>query len=293
MKRKKEFEANSWSQKSKSAINFYSKKKSDSKSTKKFIGSKNIETDFNRSSTNNELIYGLNSIKQCLLANKSFSKIYIDKNKIFDGEVNSLIKKSGVFVSRVPKDKLDALVKGNHQGIVGYTSPIKFISEDELIKFLNTQKTPFTLIILNGVTDVRNIGAIIRTAVCAGVAAVILDSSCGLINSETVHTSSGAIFEIKICKVRSIAHLINLLSDIKVEVIACSEKTENIIYGLDLNRSVAFLFGSEGGGIEKKHLDAAHKVVKIPMFGSVSSLNVSVATSIVVYESLRQRMTNH
>ena len=208
-------------------------------------------------------------------------------------KIESLVKdleKAGVSVNIVPFEKLNRLTRGNHQGIVALTSPVAFQSLETIVeKTLEGEKTPLFLI-LDQITDVRNFGAILRTAECTGVDAVIIQKSGGApVSGDTVKTSAGAIFKIPICKVEHIKDAIFYLQGSGIATIAATEKTQTEIYSLDLAKPLAIIMGSEGKGVSKSVLSLVDEKASLPLLGEINSLNVSVACGAFLYEVTRQR----
>lgn len=237
-------------------------------------------------------IFGIYPIKEALASNVVFDKVYIQKGAEND-KITGLMKdleKANVPISIVPYEKLNRLTKGNHQGIVALTSPVAFQSLENVVeRALESDKTPLFLI-LDQITDVRNFGAILRTAECTGVDAVIIQKSGGApVSGDTVKTSAGAIFKIPICKVEHIKDAIFYLQGSGVSTIAATEKTETEIYSLDLNKPLAIIMGSEGKGVSKSVLNLVDERASLPLLGEINSLNVSVACGAFLYEVTRQR----
>ena len=220
-------------------------------------------------------------------------KVYIQKG-ISNPKLDAIVKdleNLNTTISYVPIEKLNKLIHSNHQGIVGVTSPIEFKSLENIVeKALATEKSPLFLI-LDQISDVRNFGAILRTAECTGVSAVIIQKKGGApITGDTVKTSAGAIFNIPICKVDHIKDAIYYLQGSGISTIAATEKTESVIYDLDLKKPLAIIMGSEGKGVSKSVLAIADEKAALPMVGEINSLNVSVACGAFLYEVIRQRI---
>lgn len=233
-------------------------------------------------------IYGTHSVLEALQANKEFEKIFI-RQGFQHNEILSLMKQQSVAFSYVPEDKLDRLTKKqNHQGIVALISPISFISLEELVeKTINSN--PIYLL-LDNVTDIRNFGAISRTAECTGVAGIIIPAhGSAPVNADAIKTSAGALHRIPVCKVPHIKDAIYYLQSSGVNTVAATEKTEQTIYDLDLNQPIGIIMGSEGKGVSPSVLKITDFKAKLPMLGNISSLNVSVACGAVLYEAVRQR----
>ena len=205
-------------------------------------------------------------------------------------ELEALIRKNKLKSSYVPTQKLNRLSKKNHQGVIARISPIKFYEINQIIEKIEDKKDALILI-LDQINDVRNFGAIIRTAEVSGVDAIIIQNqSSAPINADTVKTSAGGVFNVPICKVSHIKDAIYHLKSSKIMVIAASEKAEKNIYDLSLKKSLAIIMGSEQRGISPSVLKLSDEMVKLPMFGKIESLNVSVASGIFLYEVIRQRI---
>ncbi|HNP67319.1 MAG TPA: 23S rRNA (guanosine(2251)-2'-O)-methyltransferase RlmB [Aequorivita sp.] len=237
-------------------------------------------------------IFGIYPIKEALASQVVFDKVFIQKG-IESDKIEMLIKdleKANVPVNIVPFEKLNRLTKGNHQGIVALTSPVAFQSLETVVeRALESDKKPLFLV-LDQITDVRNFGAILRTAECTGVDAVIIQKSGGApVSGDTVKTSAGAIFKIPICKVEHIKDAIFYLQGSGITTIAATEKTKTEIYALDLNKPLAIIMGSEGKGVSKSVLGLVDEKASLPLLGEINSLNVSVACGAFLYEATRQR----
>jgi len=237
-------------------------------------------------------IYGIRSVIEAINSSKDIDKVFIQtglKGTLI-GKLESLIRKNKINFSYVPTQKLDRLSKKNHQGVIARISPIKFFTMDQFGEKLAAIKNPFVLI-LDQVNDVRNFGAIIRTAEISGVDGIIIqNSSSAPINSDTIKTSAGAIFNIPICKVNHIKDAIYHLKSIDISIVSASEKANKNIYDVDFTKPVAVIMGSEQRGINKSIINLSDEVVKLPMYGKIQSLNVSVACGVFLYEVVRQRI---
>jgi 23S rRNA (guanosine2251-2'-O)-methyltransferase len=237
-------------------------------------------------------IYGIRSVIEAINSSKDIDKVFIQtglKGALI-GKLESLIRKNKINFSYVPTQKLDRLSKKNHQGVIARISPIKFLTMDQFGEKLAAIKNPFVLI-LDQVNDVRNFGAIIRTAEISGVDGIIIqNSSSAPINSDTIKTSAGAIFNIPICKVNHIKDAIYHLKSIDISIVSASEKANKNVYDVDFTKPVAVIMGSEQRGINKSIINLSDEVVKLPMYGKIQSLNVSVACGVFLYEIVRQRI---
>lgn len=240
----------------------------------------------------NTEIYGIRAVIEAINSSKDIDKVFIQtglKGKLI-GQLESLIRKNKINFSYVPTQKLDRLSKKNHQGVIARIAPIKFYTIDSFSEVIEKSNNPFVLI-LDQINDVRNFGAIIRTAEISGVDGIIIqNSSSAPVNSDTIKTSAGAIFNIPICKVNHIKDAIYHLQSMNISIISASEKSEKNIYDIDLKVPLAIIMGSEQKGINKSVINLSNESVKLPMYGKIESLNVSVACGIFLYEVVRQRI---
>ena len=240
----------------------------------------------------NTEIYGIRAVIEAINSSKDIDKVFIQtglKGKLI-GQLESLIRKNKINFSYVPTQKLDRLSKKNHQGVIARIAPIKFYTIDSFSEVIEKSNNPFVLI-LDQINDVRNFGAIIRTAEISGVDGIIIqNSSSAPVNSDTIKTSAGAIFNIPICKVNHIKDAIYHLQSMNISIISASEKSEKNIYDVDLKVPLAIIMGSEQKGINKSVINLSNESVKLPMYGKIESLNVSVACGIFLYEVVRQRI---
>lgn len=192
----------------------------------------------------------------------------------------------------VPFQKLDRLTKNNHQGAVAQISPIPYLDLDALDGLLQQKEGPALLLLLDQLSDVRNFGAIIRTAECTGVDAIIIPKSGSApVTQDTIKTSAGAAFNIPIVKVDHLKDAVFYLQALGIPLVAATEKSENAIYDLPLSGPAAIIMGAEDKGISPAILKLADHSGKLPIMGSIASLNVSVACGVFLYEAVRQRTT--
>jgi 23S rRNA (guanosine2251-2'-O)-methyltransferase len=238
------------------------------------------------------LICGRNPVVEALEEGKEISKIWLQQGTRGDleKEIRHWSKERGIPVSFVPKVKLDKMVKGNHQGIAALLSPLVFSNLESLIPHIFEQgKTPL-IVVLDGITDVRNIGAIARSAEVLGADGLVmpLDNS-GQINEETVKSSAGALLRLPVCRVKSLVTALDFLSASGIHLIAADLQGDSELYSLDLTEPIAVLLGSEGEGLSRKSLERADHRFIIPQYGHTDSLNVSVSCGIILYEATRQR----
>ena len=245
--------------------------------------------------TENTTIFGLRAIIEAIDSGSTLNKVYLQKGlrgSLFF-ELETRIKKERITTSFVPVEKLDRLSKNkNHQGAVAQISPIAFADLEKLIDDSLEGTTSPLFLLLDQVSDVRNFGAIIRTAECTGVNGIIIQQSGSApINAETIKTSAGAAFKIPICRVNHIKDAIYTLQASDIKIVAASEKTEDLIYAIDLKQPIAIVMGSEHRGINPSVLKIVDYTAKIPLLGTIDSLNVSVACGAFLYETTRQRLS--
>ncbi len=229
---------------------------------------------------------------EALEAGREIEKVLIQKGIQGDTALGlrSALGKAGIPFQHVPLEKMNRVTRKNHQGIIAYISPIVYESiENVLPQVFEDGKDPFILV-LDRITDVRNFGAIARSAECAGVDAIVIPSRGGaLINGDAVKTSAGALNSIKVCRSFKLKDTLDFLKLSGLKIFSITEKADNAYYDVDLKGPAAFIMGSEEDGISPAYIEMSDDVMKIPMQGSIASLNVSVASGIVLFEALRQR----
>ncbi|OIQ28103.1 MAG: 23S rRNA (guanosine(2251)-2'-O)-methyltransferase RlmB [Bacteroidetes bacterium MedPE-SWsnd-G2] len=237
-------------------------------------------------------IYGIRAVIEAIKAGENVDKIFLQKGLKGDlfSELESLLKKERFNTSYVPVEKLNRLTKNNHQGVVAQIAPIKFYDIDELVtSVLESDKKPLFLL-LDQLSDVRNFGAIVRTAECTGVSGIIIQKKGGApVNGDAIKTSAGALFKVPICKVDHIKDAVFHMQASGINVIAATEKTEQTLYQISFNEPCAIIMGSEGKGINPSILKVVDQKGKLPILGEIESLNVSVACGAFLYEAVRQR----
>lgn len=238
------------------------------------------------------MIYGTRAVIEAIAAGKEIDKVMIQSGLSNDlvKELINVARNNNVPITFVPAEKLKRISTKNHQGVICLLSVVSFASVDDLIyRAYNEGREPFFLI-LDRVTDVRNFGAIVRTAECAGVDGIILpDKGSVPITSDAMKTSAGALNHLPICREKDLKKTIQLLHDNGIRVVACTEKTERSIYQLNLTGPVTIILGSEEDGISDVLLRQADDLAQIPLKGKIGSLNVSVAAGIALYEVVRQK----
>ena len=239
-----------------------------------------------------EFIFGMHPVLEAIDSGKEMEKVLIQremKSQMLP-KLRELIRARNIPFQYVPKEKLNRITRKNHQGIIAFPSPIVYHSLEQLLPTIYEKgEVPFFLL-LDRVTDVGNFGAIVRTAECNGVHTIVVPSrGSALISAQAVKTSAGAIYKLPVCREDNLKQTIQYLKDSGLKVIACTEKAEDNCNQADLSGPCAIIMGSKETGISDEYLKKANVLVKIPMFGEIGSLNVSVATGIILYEVQRQR----
>lgn len=238
------------------------------------------------------MVFGTRAVIETIKSGKAVEKVFLQKDLKNDliQELNNLLKGSMISVSRVPVEKLNRFTRKNHQGVVAFTSPVDFVTLHNIVANSYEDGLAPLVLMLDRITDVRNFGAICRTAECSGVNGIVIPSKGGaMINSDAVKTSAGALNYLSICKEENLHSALRYLKDSGFQVIACTEKTQQYIYEAEFSLPTVILMGSEEDGISGDLLELADLQVKIPLAGNIDSLNVSVAAGIVLYEAVRQR----
>ena len=240
----------------------------------------------------NTQIYGLRSVIEAIDSQETLSKVYLQRGLTGASsyELIKKLKKKSIEISYVPVEKLNRLTPKNHQGVVATISPINFLSISDLSYLIESKPESISLLILDQLSDVRNFGAIVRTAECTAIDCIIIQSSGSApVNGDTIKTSSGAIFNVPICKVSHIKDAIFLLKQHDIKIFGASEKAENNIFETKFGKSQAIIMGSEGKGLSSSVVNLCDELVRIPLHGKIESLNVSVACGAILYEMIRQK----
>ena len=237
-------------------------------------------------------IFGLRPIIEAIQAGKEIDTLFIQKglkNELFQ-ELWQLVRVRKINYKHVPVEKLNRLTRKNHQGVFAFISPINFHKTDNIIQDVFEKGENPLFLVLDRVTDVRNFGAIVRTAECSGVQAIIVpEKGSAAINGDALKTSAGALHNIPICREFNLKATIEYLKNCGLQIVGCTEKTEEKIYQLNFNLPTAIIMGSEEDGISTEYLKLCDYKAKIPMNGTIGSLNVSVSAGVILYEAVRQR----
>lgn len=238
------------------------------------------------------MIFGIRAVAEAISAGKEVDKILIRKDLTGElaGELFEMLRGSNIVVQRVPQEKLNSITRKNHQGVIAFISPINYQPVEEIVASLYEQgKVPF-IIVLDHLTDVRNFGAIARTAECAGVDAIIIPSKGSVsVTADAVKTSAGALMNIPVCRVQSLYNCVKYLKDCGLRIMGASEKSNINYTDADMTTPLALVMGAEDKGISTEILSLTDTTVSLPQYGKIASLNVSVAAGVMIYEVLRQR----
>lgn len=241
----------------------------------------------------NEMIFGARAVIEAIQAGKEIEKILIKKDikSELSKELFAAVKDTLIPVQRVPVERINRITKKNHQGVIAFISPITYERTENLVPFLFEQGKNPMMIMLDGVTDVRNFGAIARTCECAGVDAIIIPSKNSVsVNADAIKTSAGALHTLPVCRENNLTETIRFLKDSGFKIIAATEKGDYDYTKANYKDPVCIIMGAEDTGVPYEHLALCDEWVKIPLFGNIESLNVSVAAGILIYESVKQRV---
>ncbi|WP_373523750.1 23S rRNA (guanosine(2251)-2'-O)-methyltransferase RlmB [Aquiflexum sp.] len=246
----------------------------------------------NKGDHEKDFIFGTRAVMEAIHAQKDIDKILVDKevNNELIKELLSLAKEEKINVVRVPEAKLNRITRKNHQGVVAHMSAIQYASLDNVIDECFSKGIAPLILVLDRITDVRNFGAMARTADCAGVHAIVIpEKGSAQINSDAVKTSAGALNHLPVCRVKNLYYTVKDLKKMGLNVVSVTEKTERLMYDADFTLPTALIMGSEEDGISQELMGISDEFVKIPLSGNIESLNVSVSVGVVVYEAIRQR----
>jgi 23S rRNA (guanosine2251-2'-O)-methyltransferase len=238
-------------------------------------------------------IIGRQPLIEALQSGKPIDKILLQKNTVGDNihEIRTLAREQQVPIQLVPVEKLNGLTKANHQGVIAFTALVQYMDLQQVIDFVVTKGETPLFLMLDGVTDVRNIGAIARTALCCGAQAIIIpDKGVGALNAEAMKSSAGALEKIHFCRVNSLLKAVDTLHLNGIEVFTSEMRADKNVYELTFSHPCCVIMGDEGRGVQPYLAKAADAFFKIPMSGNFDSLNVSVATGMVLYEAMKQRI---
>ncbi|MCZ2247904.1 MAG: 23S rRNA (guanosine(2251)-2'-O)-methyltransferase RlmB [Bacteroidia bacterium] len=251
-----------------------------------------MNTKKNNDTDTDLLIYGTRPIIEAIQSGKEIQKLFIQDGFKSDliKELIQLAKTHKVYYQFVPVEKLNRLTKQNHQGVVAFLSEISFAPIESILASIYDKGEVPLLLMLDKVTDVRNFGAIARTAECCGVNAIIIPvRGSAPVNADAIKTSAGALHKIPVCRSMNLKETIQELKAAGIQVVACTEKAQQNYTSINMEVPVCIIMGSEEEGISPEYLKMADHKVKLPMKGNIASLNVSVACGVILYEVIRQR----
>ncbi|WP_206170599.1 23S rRNA (guanosine(2251)-2'-O)-methyltransferase RlmB [Spirosoma pollinicola] len=238
-----------------------------------------------------EMVFGIQSVIETLKSDQQIDKLYMEKG-LSNPDIQNLAFQKRVTIQRVPVERLDRFTRKNHQGVVCLIAQVQYVKLSNVIAdVFERGEQPFFLL-LDRITDVRNFGAIARTAECTGIQCIVIPGrGAAAINSDAMKTSSGALNHISVCREPDLTETVKYLQQSGITVVACTEKSARDLYErtTDLTGPMAIIMGSEEDGISPELLKMVDTHVKIPLLGAVGSLNVSVATGVILYEAVRQR----
>lgn len=246
---------------------------------------------FNEMNTE-EFIFGTRAVIEAINNGRNIEKILIKtglNNELFQ-QLLTLMKENNIAFQYVPIEKINRITRKNHQGVLALISPLEYANIETLLPGIYESGKDPLLLILDQITDVRNFGAIARSAECAGVDAIIIpDKGMARIGADAIKTSAGALHHVPVCKVKNLVKTIQFLIDSGIRIAASTEKGDKYYSDANLNTPLAIVMGSEDSGISPAILNLAHERLKIPIMGKIESLNVSVSAALMIYEAVRQR----
>ena len=240
----------------------------------------------------NEMVFGIRAVIEAIQADKEIDKILVKRELQGDlsRELFEVLKGRDIPVQRVPAERLDRLTRKNHQGVIAFIPAITYERLENIIPFVYEQgKNPF-IVLLDGVTDVRNFGAIARTCECAGVDAIVIPSKGSVtVNADAVKTSAGALHTLPVCREQNLKDTLQYLKNSGFHIVAATEKGDYDYTKADYTGPMCIIMGAEDKGVSYDNLALCDEWVKIPMLGTIEALNVSVAAGILIYEAVKQR----
>lgn len=240
----------------------------------------------------NEMIFGVRAVIEAIQAGREIDRILIKRDIQSDlsKELFAVVKGTMIPVQRVPVERINRITRKNHQGVVAFISSITYQKTEDIVPMLFEQGKNPLLIMLDGITDVRNFGAIARTCECAGVDAIVIPSKNSVsANADAIKTSAGALYKLPVCREQNLTQTIKFLKDSGFKIVAATEKGDYDYTKANYNDPVCIIMGAEDTGVPYEHLALCDEWIKIPMLGTIESLNVSVAAGILIYEAVKQR----
>lgn len=239
------------------------------------------------------MIFGIRAVIEAIKAGKDIESLFIQRG-LTGGiytELKTLLREFDIPSQQVPVEKLNRITAKNHQGVIAFISPITYQKIEDIIPQVYEKGETPLILILDNITDVRNFGAIARTAECSGVHAIVIPKrGAAQINPDAVKTSAGALYKVPVCRHDSLLQILRFLKDSGLQIVSCTEKTDDLIYKPDYTVPTAVIMGAEDTGISFELIRNSDYLTKIPMAGEIESLNVSVSAGIILYEAVRQRL---
>lgn len=241
---------------------------------------------------NSEMIFGVRAVIEAIEAGKEIDKILVKRDIQSDlsKELFAALKGQMIPVQRVPVERINRITRKNHQGVIAFISAITYQKTEELVPFLYEQGKNPIILLLDGITDVRNFGAIARTCECAGVDAIIIPAKNSVsVNADAMKTSAGALHTLPVCREQNLTETIKFLKNSGFKIVAATEKGDYDYTKANYKDPVCIIMGAEDTGVPYEHLALCDEWIKIPLFGKIESLNVSVAAGVLIYEAVKQR----
>lgn len=240
----------------------------------------------------NQQVFGIRAVMEAIESGKEIESLFIQRG--LSGhllqELKQQLKEHQISYQQVPVEKLDRITRKNHQGVIAVISPITYQQVEHVVPVIYEKGEVPLILILDGITDVRNLGAIARSAECAGVHALVVPKrGSAEINPDAIKTSAGALYKIDVCREEDLTQTVRFLQESGIKVVVCTEKTSETIYQQDYTGPLALIMGAEDEGVSNHLIRIADGLAKIPMMGEIGSLNVSVASGVVLFEAVRQR----
>src|SRR6201985_768711 len=240
----------------------------------------------------NQLVFGIRAVIEAIRAGKEIESLYIQRGLggALLNELRELLNEYQIVTQQVPVEKLNRITMKNHQGVIAFISPITYQKIEDIIPQIFEKGEVPLILVLDSITDVRNMGAIARTAECSGVHAIVVPAKgSAQINPDAIKTSAGALYKIPVCRHDNFMQTIKFIQESGLQLVCCTEKTKEYLYKPDYTAPTAIVMGSEEDGVRNEITRIADHLAKIPMFGEIESLNVSVSTGVILYEAIRQR----
>jgi len=238
-------------------------------------------------------IYGIRPVIEAIKSGKEIDKIMIQKGLRGEGfhQLMAFVRDLDIPVQYVPIEKLNKIYRQNHQGVIAFISEITYQKLEQVIPFTYEQGKVPIILVLDQITDVRNLGAIARTAECAGVDMIVIpERGSAQVTSDAIKTSAGALYKLPVSRVQSLKEAIVFMKNSGLTIFAATEKASTSYSAVKFTQPMALIMGSEDTGISEECLKLADELIMIPVHGEIESLNVSVATGVILYEILRQRI---